>query len=75
MQRTNFAEAIDQKDNVDEYRSDSITYKQRLAKIDRCEIAPEMLEAVLEADHLFTDRQKQLQAAIEQESDSIMASR
>lgn len=78
MGRSNFSQAIDQKDKVDEYQSDNITYEQRLAKIDKCEIAPEMIQSVLDADakykifidHYLAERQK-----ITAESDSITASR
>ena len=76
--RSNFAQAIDTKDNVDEYRSDSITYEQRLNKIDRCEIAPEMIEAVLEADakyKAFIDQYITENKEPIAKSDSITASR
>jgi hypothetical protein len=78
MGRSNFAHAIDQKDNVDEYRSDSITYEQRLAKIDKCEIAPEIFQDVLEADakyKIFIDHYLAEHQEITAESDSITASR
>jgi len=78
MGRNNFSQAIDQKDKADEYRSDSITYEQRLAKIDKCEIAPEMIQSVLEADakyRIFIDHYLAEHQEITAESDSITASR
>lgn len=78
MGRNSFSDAIDQKDKVDEYRSDSITYEQRLAKIDKCEIAPEILQDVLEADakyKIFIDHYIAEHQEITAESDSLTANR